>query len=76
VAVSDQDQDAGLRRRQIIEQLRQRHPGWMIMYGTYSRMFWAYPLFTTFPGNYVGAADPGELDRRMSAAEASLNYTG
>ena len=74
--VSDQDQDAGLRRRQIIGQLRQRHPDWMIMYGAYSRMFWAYPLFTTLPGNYVGAADPGELDGRMSAVEASLHHAG
>jgi hypothetical protein len=75
VVVSDQDQDGGLRRRQI-GQLRQRHPDWMIMYGTYSRMFWAYPLFTTLPGNYVSAAEPGELDRRMSAAEASLRHSG
>jgi hypothetical protein len=75
VAVRDRDQDAELRQRQIIERLRQRYPGWMIMYGTYSRMFWAYPLFTTLPGNYVGASDPGELDRRMREAEASLRDT-
>jgi hypothetical protein len=72
VVVSDQDQDAELRQRQIIGRLRQRHPDWMIMYGTYSQMFWAYPLFTTLSGNYVGAADPSELDRRMTAAEANL----
>ncbi|HYZ53772.1 MAG TPA: hypothetical protein VE733_09795 [Streptosporangiaceae bacterium] len=72
--MSDQDQDAGLRLSQIIGQLRQRHPDWMIMYGAYSRMFWAYPLFTSLPGNYVSAADPGDLDRRMSAAEASLRH--
>ncbi len=65
--------DAGLRNRQMAESLRQRHPGWMVMYGTYSRMFWAFPLFTTLAGHYAGAADPAELDRLMSAAEASLS---
>jgi hypothetical protein len=44
----------------------------MIMYGTYSQMFWAFPLFTARAGHYVGAADPAELDRQMGAAEASL----
>lgn len=65
-------QDAGQRNRQMAESLRQRHPGWMVMYGTYSQMFWAFPLFTTLPGHYAGAADPVELDRLMTVAEASL----
>jgi hypothetical protein len=77
VAVTDQDRDdAGLRQRQVIGSLRQRHPDWMIMYGAYTRMFWAFPLFTTVTGNYLGAGDPGELDRRMAAAEAKLGQRG
>jgi hypothetical protein len=74
VAVSDQERDdAEQRQRQAVATLRQRHPDWMVMYGVYTRMFWAYPLFTTLPGNYVGAPDPSELDRRMTAAEAALD---
>lgn len=71
-----QRDDAELRRREVIGNLRQRHPDWMIMYGVYTRMFWAYPLFTTRAGNYVGAADPAELDRRMTEAEAILRRGG
>jgi len=76
MAVTGRDRDdAELRNRQLAESLRQRHPGWMIMYGIYSRMFWAFPLFTTVPGRYLGAADPAELDRELSAAEASLGWS-
>ena len=57
MAVTDGDHgDAAQRYRQMVENLRRRHPDWMIMYGTYSQMFWAFPLFTAFPGHYVGAA--------------------
>jgi hypothetical protein len=76
MAVTDGDRgETALRYRQMVENLRRRHPDWMIMYGTYSQMFWAFPLFTARAGHYVGAADPAELDRQMRAAEASLGWT-
>jgi hypothetical protein len=76
MAVTDANRgEAGSQNRQMAENLRRRHPDWMIMYGTYSQMFWAFPLFTTLTGRYIGAADPAELDRQMSAAEASLGWT-
>ncbi len=71
--MTDQEWDDAQRQRQVVGSLRQRHPDWMIMYGRYSRMFWAFPLFTPVPGNYVGSADPTDLDRRMTAAEADLD---
>ena len=75
MAVTDGDRgDEVLRHRQMVENLRRRHPDWMIMYGTYSQLFWAFPLFTALPGYYVGAADPAELDRQMGAAETSLGW--
>jgi hypothetical protein len=73
VAVTDQERDdAEQRQRQVVAGLRQRHPDWMVMYGVYTRLFWAYPLFTTVPGNYVSAPDPAELDRLMTATEANF----
>ncbi len=68
--MSDQDWDDP--QRQVVGSLRQRHPGWMIVYGRYSRMYWAFPKFTVFPGNYFGATDPSELDQRMLTAEQDL----
>ena len=46
----------------------QAHPSWMVLFGEYSRMFWAFPLFG--PGGvYFADRDPRELDRRMTEAE-------
>lgn len=76
MAVTDGDRgETGLGYRQMVENLRRRHPDWMVMYGAYSQMFWAFPTFTSRAGHYVGAADPAELDRLMRAAEASLGLT-
>jgi hypothetical protein len=75
MAVTGRDrEEAAQRNRQMVESLRRRHPDWMVMYGTYSQMFWAFPLFTARTGHYVGAADPADLDRQMSAAEAALGW--
>jgi hypothetical protein len=71
--VTDQVWDDPQRQRQVIGNLRQRHPDWMIMYGRYSKMFWAFPTFTVFPGNYFGSEDPADLDRRMMVAERELD---
>ena len=58
MAVTDGDHDDATQRyRQMVGNLRRRHPEWMIIYGTYSQKFWAFPLFTALPGHYVGATD-------------------
>jgi len=58
----------GGEQRRIADQLQQAHPSWMVLFGEYSRMFWAFPLFG--PGSvYFADHDPSELDRRMTEAE-------
>ncbi len=75
MAVTGRDrEEAAQQNRQMVESLRRRHPDWMVMYGAYSQMFWAFPLFTARPGHYVGTADPADLDRQMSAVEAALGW--
>ena len=62
------DDEYGRQQRRIADQLQQAHPSWMVLFGEYSRMFWAFPLFG--PGNvYFADRDPHELDRRMTEAE-------
>ena len=52
-----------------------RTPGWMVVFGSYSRMFWAFPPFGP-RGGYFAAADPGHLERRIRAAETGYLRTG
>jgi hypothetical protein len=49
--------------------IQQRHPSWLIMYGPYSRMIWAFPAFDVPRGTYFGDASPADLDTRMSQTE-------
>lgn len=38
------------------------------MWGSYSRMFWAFPLFGP-RGAFFAASDPHQLEHRMAYAE-------
>lgn len=62
------DDENDRQQRRIADQLQQTHPSWVVLFGEYSRMFWAFPLFG--PGGvYFADRDPRELDRRMAQAE-------
>jgi hypothetical protein len=62
------DDDDDRQQHRIADDLQQAHPSWMVLFGSYSRMFWAFPLFGPGSG-FFDAADPRELERRMNAAE-------
>ena len=65
------DNEHGRQQRRIAEELEQAHLSWMVLFGGYSRGFWAFPLFG--PGGvYFAHRDPRELERRM--IEAELDY--
>ncbi len=34
------------------------HPAWLVLYGAYSRQFWAFPTFAAEAGTIVTAAAP------------------
>jgi hypothetical protein len=46
--------------------IEQRYPGWLVIYGCYSRLFWA---FGSPDGQPISAATASELLGRMRAAE-------
>ena len=55
---------------QTAVQLEKKNPGWMIIYGSFSREYVAFPLYYEAPQRgYIVARDPGELARRMHEAE-------
>jgi hypothetical protein len=73
--VSEHDDDDNGRQRDVADQMQRAHPGWMVVFGSYSRMFWAFPPFGP-RGGYFAAADSGDPERRIRAAETSYLRTG
>lgn len=66
-------------RAALAEELRQHRgdcaaiekafPGWLVMWGPYSRQFWGYPLFRAPAGTIASAGSPSELAGQMRAIE-------
>jgi hypothetical protein len=44
-------------------------PLWVVMYGAYTRQYWAYPQFRAPAGTILHSGNPDELARQMLAAE-------
>lgn len=55
--------------RAIAEKINQGRPQWLITWGCYSRLFWAYPLFEMRPRMLAHAWYPKALLARMDDAE-------
>ena len=55
---------------QVAERIEADNPDWMVMYGSYSREFVAFPVYLDAPDNsYCSAKDPAALDGRISETE-------
>jgi hypothetical protein len=55
--------------RAIAEKINQIRPQWLVIWGCYSRLFWAYPLFDMDRRMLVHASYPDALIPRMDEAE-------
>lgn len=56
--------------RRAAVQIQLRHPNWLILWGPYSREFWAFPLFAEAPPkSFLHAADGQILVSQMAQAE-------
>lgn len=51
--------------------LQEQNPGWLILFGSWTRQYIAFPLFPAPYGSYVAARDPRELARGMRLVESS-----
>ena len=58
--------------REQASEIQQQLPGWMVLYGTYTKEFVAFPLFDAPPGTILTAAYPPALINRMRQAERLL----
>jgi hypothetical protein len=45
------------------------HPRWLILWGTHTRLYWAYPRFHAPPGTMIAAPDTAGLITRMQHAK-------
>ena len=58
--------------RAIAVEIQRERPGWMILFGCYTRHFVAFPLFAVRRRMIVTARYPDALVARMDAAERVL----
>jgi hypothetical protein len=59
--------------RQAAAEIEQSHPHWTVMWGCYSRLFWAFPQFQAPKGTIVSAADRERLLTEMHSVEAEVS---
>ena len=63
-------------QRQTAAQVERDHPRWMIVWGSYSREFWAYPKFNVSPGTILHSRDPNVVATQMRQVELQHGRAG
>lgn len=58
--------------REAARAIEQQQPGWMVVYGSYSKQYVAFPLFSAPPGTILTASYPPALITRMQKTERLL----
>jgi hypothetical protein len=57
------------RERQIAARIAQDFPRWLVLWGLYSRRFWAFPCFRVPRGTIAEAANPDDLVAEMRSIQ-------
>jgi hypothetical protein len=72
--VTGQVLDAG-HAVQVAERLDEDNPDWVVMYGSYTREFVAFPVYPDAPDNcYCSAKDPAALDGHIRETERRTGH--
>jgi hypothetical protein len=61
--------------RETARQIELQRPGWMVLWGVYSKQYVAFPLFAAPPGTILIARYAPALAARMAAAERRMQGT-
>ena len=59
--------------RQVAAEIEQSHPHWAVIWGCYSRRFWAFPYFQAPQGTIVSAPDRDRLLADMHSIELKVS---
>jgi hypothetical protein len=62
--------------RALADEIQRQRPGWLVMWGAYSRRYTAYPLFPVRRRVIIIASYPQALIERMNEAERALRMPG
>jgi hypothetical protein len=63
------DDDAA---REAAERTQRENPGWLVVFGSYTKQFVCFPLFPAPAGTIVTARYPGAIPPRMRMIERAL----
>lgn len=55
--------------RATAERINRSRSQWLVLWGCYSRLYWAFPLFETGSHMLLHSEDPDALAARMDEAE-------
>lgn len=55
--------------RELAAKLTRRTLRWLVLWGPYSRRYWAFPCFDVPPGTILDAPGPRELLTQMNSTE-------
>jgi hypothetical protein len=60
-------------QHRIAARIEDAHPGWLVMWGTQTRMYWAYPRFHAPPGTVIAEPGTRQLTTRMHHTELAAS---
>lgn len=59
-------------QRELARRIEQVFPQWVVLWGAYSRQFWAFPQFRVPRGTIAHAASPDDLAGMIRAIQRSV----
>ncbi len=63
-------------QRRAAARIARHSPQWVVIWGTATREFWAFPVFQVPAGTIAHHGDPGVLTRQMLQIQTAVAYQG
>lgn len=58
-------------QRRVAARIAAHRPRWVVLWGLWSRRYWAFPLFDAEPGTIISSASANELVALLDHAETA-----
>jgi hypothetical protein len=62
--------------RRTAARIAQHSPQWVVIWGTATRQYWAFPMFQVPAGTIAHHGDPAMLTRQMLQIQTAVDYQG
>lgn len=60
-------------QRRVAARIMVHRPSWVVLWGLWSRRYWAFPLFDAEPGTIISSASGTELVALLDHAETAAS---